>query len=137
MSNTPNFKPIILVRAAQPGDAELPDYVASRLCHILFGADKAHGPHKKEGSPQGYDLGSGNDYWLHEQPRVPLTTRQYGYINTEFATGPGGTVPFRTFAFAARYETRAGLEKLWSVARTLILVEDHPGIRLGNDPDAS
>ena len=134
MSNTPNFKPIILVRAAQPGDAELPDYVAFRLCHILFGADKAHGPHKKEGSPQGYDLGSGNDYWLHEQPPVGLNWVQYHRVPVNPVPHPERQTTFTAFTLDARY---ANLEKLWSVARTLILVEDHPGIRLGNDPDAS
>jgi hypothetical protein len=133
--STPTFKPIILVRAAQPGDAELPDYVASRLCHILFGADKAHGPHKKEGSPQGYDLGSGNDYWLHEQTPVWLSLEKYrGGTRTNLANAENGRIPFQAYTLDARY---ANLEKLWSVARTIILVEDHPGIRLGNDPDVS
>lgn len=135
MSNTPNFKPIILVRAAQPGDAELPDYVASRLCHILFGADKAHGPHKKEGSPQGYDLGSGNNYWLFMQPSVVwVPWMQYHAMPASTLSIAGMPIPFIAFALDARHPNQ---EKLWSVARTLILVEDHPGIRLGNDPDAS
>lgn len=129
----PSLKPIILVRAAQPGDAELPDYVASRLCHILFGADKAHGPHKKEGSPQGYDLGSGNDYWLHAQSWVEMPWVRYHGVRNPVPRSQKPPIFFKSYTLDARY---ANLEKLWSVARTLVLVEDHPGIRLGNDPDA-
>lgn len=110
----PNRFPIFGVR----GDEENAKYLAERCCNFLLGDASDYGViPRDQSSSSGFNIGTGNNYWLFDRGMVTLPGSSAGMM-------------WQQFELAHRYQN---YERLWAVARTLILVEDWSALCLLND----
>jgi hypothetical protein len=112
--SVPKRFPIFGVR----GDDENAKYLAKRCANFLLGDTQGFPvTSRDQSSSSGFDIGTGNNYWLFDRGMVTL---------------PGGSagIMWQQFELAHRYQN---YERLWAVARTLVLVEDWSALCLLND----